>query len=721
MSFTQTTQLNSLLLRGLQVRTNSNTPISTSYALYADGRGGTFWDQALKASDLSSYSTSVAAIAESQSTLTFYTTSSITGMEEQIIVVEQDFSTLAGSVSTQIDAAIFSFSTNQYFIDQLSSIQFNLETAVSSVYSTLSSYDNANFSTLSSYIIGSQLVSFGYTDSSISTVYTQCISTSQAALSQFSTSINNALISTYGGLSSFIDNQNSSLAIYMSTDMAATTSTNSNFISSFQVLSTQVGALEYVSSVMSSTLSTFVDSELSTSQGQQDVAYQSTFSSIFTSLELISTFAISTAEFALSTAEGFATQLTDLSTAVEQNTSDIAGLTYNFNLLTTSTLISSIYDSFVGLEQFCSTLVVSTNDALTEIFVSTTESYVSTIYSTLLSSVLVGAEALFSTILQSTSAGLTSTFVSTITSTSAGLTSTFASTITSTSAGLTSTFASTITSTSAGLTSTFASTITSTSAGLTSTFASTVHSTSDGLTSTFISTMSTLYDSYISSVQLYSDQVFTLTQNVSTATLDFANYRNFVIQVSDIVDMNPYRITYDPTDLNEIDWRTGTILIDVLSTGSYSANNGKIELDTYRWGFPTSIYESMFPTLSSADYTLMYDYRIYNSTVYTTLQNVYPRVRVYDAYDNGSGDGVGNLGWSIYSWIPLGLVGAPPFAPQVYIDIYQSTTFIRRVGPFDSSTTNTSFYINTGTYDVYIYIGGKRSEAAYTIMVVNSS
>jgi hypothetical protein len=648
MSFTQTTQVNSILFRNLQVRTNNNTPISTSYALYADGRGGTIWDQALKASDLSSYSTSVGAIGQSQSTLSFYTTSSITGMEGQIIEVEDNFSTLAGSVSTQINAAIFSFSTNQYFIDALSSFQSNLNTAVSSVYSTLSSYDNANFSTLSSYINRSQSVSFGYTDSSISTVYTQSISTSQAALSQFSTSINNGLISTYAGLSSFINNQNSTLAIYISTDTAGTASTNSNFISSFQVLSSQVGTLQFISSGMSSTLSTYVDSHISTSQGQQDSNYNSTFSSIFINLNLISTIAISTANIAISTANGFATQFNNLSSAVVQNTSDIAGLTYNFNLLTTSTLISSIYDSFVGLEQLCSTLVNSTNTALTTIFVSTTASFFSSIYSTLTSS-------------------LTSS-----------------------------------------LTSTFTSVLNSTSAGITSTFVSTVQSTSVGLTSTFISTMNSIYSTFTSSLQLYNDQVFTLTQNTSTAILDFSNYRNFVIQVSDIRDIAPYRITYSSNNLTGINWRTGTILIDVLSTGSYSANNGKIAMDTYRWGFPTSIYESMFPTLSSADYTLMYDYRIYNSTVYTTLQNVYPRVRLYDPIQYFRY----NLRWSVYSWIPLGLVGAPPFSPQVNVDLLSNAALVRRYGPFDI-TTSTMVISESGIYDVYIYVAGMSNKAAY--------
>lgn len=723
MSFTTTSQLNTLLLRGLQVRTNTNTPISTFFALYADGRGGTFWDQALRASDLSSYSTSVAAIGESQSTLTQYTTSSITGMENQIVILEDNFSTLAGSVSTQIEEAFYGFSTNVYFADQVSSLQLELQTSASSIYSTLSSYDNANFSTLSSYINGSQTVSFGYTDSSISTVYTQSVSTSQASLDAFSTSINQSLVSTSVAFASTILNQNSSLAYYISTDTAQTTSTNSSFLTSISSLTAQLSSLQYVSSMMDSTLSTYISSYVNTSLNSYDISTQSSITSIINSLDLISTIAVSTAKIALSTATGFAGQIDNLSIQTAQNTSSIININFSLNLLTTSTLISSIYESFIGLETFCCTLVQSTNSAIIETLNSTTQGYISTIYSTIVSSILALAADAFASTITSTSDGLTSTFISTLSTIYDEYTSSLTSQLDS--------------SIIAYISTPVASALEefSTMAGQEISTFSTNYETAlanfSTLTAVEVSTFSTLYNStliqtgttftnfviglqnFVSSSALstlYTEQIFTLSGGQSTASLNLPSFRNFAIFISDILDTSEYRITYDPSALYGMDWKTGTILINVLSTGAYSYNNGKIVMDTYRWGFPTSIYDSMFPTLSSADYTLMYDYRIYNSTLYTSLQNIYPRLRILNVNVIGGGGSV-TADWTNYSWIPTGLIGAPPFSPQINVDLLQGGVIVQRVGPYDISVSTVTFATAlTGLTNVSIYFAGSLGE-----------
>jgi hypothetical protein len=768
MSFTQTSQLNSLLLRGLQFRTNSNVPISTSYALYADGRGGTFWDQALKASDLSSYSTSVGDIAESQSTLTFYTTSSVSGIEQQVIILEQDFSTLAESVSTQIEDAIFSFSTNQFFIDQLSSIQLELETEISSIYSTLSSYDITNFSTLSSYIETSQNLTFGYTDSSISTVYTQSVSTSQANLDIFSTSINNAVISTSIAFVSTIVNQNSSLAIYISTDTAETASTNSSFLTSISSLTVQISTLQYVSSMMDTTLSSYIIPYVTSSLSSYNVSTQSTFFIVFSTLDAISTIAISTAKIALSTANGFAGQITTLSSATAQNTTNITTLSNSFSLLTTSTLISSIYDSFIGLQNFCSNLVISTNAGLTSTLNSTTEGYISTIYSTIVTDILEQAGEAFGSTIVSTSAGLTSTFVSTLSTIYVNFTSSltfqldssilaYVSTPIASSIQQFSTMSRQVISTfstqyetalvnfstmGAQEISTFStqyetalvnfSTMTFEEISTFSTQYETALANFSTLSETELSTFSTLYystlyqtnetfNNFVAGLQnfvsssalstLYTEQLFTLSGDQSTALLDLPAFRNFAIFVSDVVDNYPYRITYDPTALYGMDWKTGTILINVLSTGGYSYNNGKMIMDLYRFGFPTSIYDSMFPTLSSADYTLMYDYRIYNSTIYTTLQNVFPRLRILNASASAGIVGTFTADWTNYSWIPTGLIGAPPFAPQINVDLLQGGVLLERFGPYDISISSiTESTAVTGSTDISIYFAGNFGE-----------
>ena len=721
MSFTQTTQLNSLLLRGLQFRTNSNVPISTSYALYADGRGGTIWDQALKASDLSSYSTSVAMIAEDQSTLTAYTTSTTTGLIVQMSNVESDFSTLSGSISTQIDEAIFSFSTNQFFIDQLSSIQLELETEISSVYSTLSSYDNANFSTLSSYIVESQGLSFAYTDSSISTVYTQSVSTSQASLDAFSTSINNAVISTYEAFTSTVITQNSSLYFYISTDTAEMASTNSSFLMTFSTIDVRLSSLEFMSTNLLSTISSYVDPRISTSQGNQDLSTQSTFFIVFSTLNVISSVAISTAEVAISTANSFADQISSLTLSTTQNTSTLTNLAFSFTLLTTSTLISSIYESFVGLEQFCSELVVSTNTALNIILNSTTQGYISSIYSTIVEGILEVASEAFASTITSTSAGLTSTFVSTLSTIYDEYTSSLTFQLDSSILAYVSTPVATALEDFSTMTyeviSTFSTNYEMALANFSTLSVIELSSFSTLYNSTLIGTGET-FENFVIGLQnfvstaalstLYSQEVFTLSGSQSTAILNLPAYRNFTIYISDVVDSYPYRITYDPTALYGMDWAFGTILVDVISTGSYSANNGKIAMDLYRYGFPTSIYDSMFPTLSSADYTLMYDYRIYNSTIYTTLQNVFPRLRILNASATGTGLTNLDVSWTNYSWIPTGLVGAPPFSPQINIDLNQGGGLVTRYGPYDITVSTVTLPPTglSGSASLWIYFAG---------------
>jgi hypothetical protein len=149
----------------------------------------------------------------------------------------------------------------------------------------------------------------------------------------------------------------------------------------------------------------------------------------------------------------------------------------------------------------------------------------------------------------------------------------------------------------------------------------------------------------------------------------------------------------------------------VLSTGGYSYNNGKMIMDLYRFGFPTSIYDSMFPTLSSADYTLMYDYRIYNSTIYTTLQNVFPRLRILNASASAGIVGTFTADWTNYSWIPTGLVGAPPFAPQINVDLLQGGVLLERFGPYDISISSiTESTAVTGSTDISIYFAGNFGE-----------
>jgi hypothetical protein len=126
----------------------------------------------------------------------------------------------------------------------------------------------------------------------------------------------------------------------------------------------------------------------------------------------------------------------------------------------------------------------------------------------------------------------------------------------------------------------------------------------------------------------------------------------------------------------------------------------------------------MFPTLSSADYTLMYDYRIYNSTIYTSLQNIYPRLRILNASASGGG-GSFTADWTNYSWFPTGLIGAPPFMPQINIDLLQYGTVLERFGPYDISVSSITVPTAvTGSVNVSIYFAGSFGEGAIVPFII---
>jgi hypothetical protein len=237
---------------------------------------------------------------------------------------------------------------------------------------------------------------------------------------------------------------------------------------------------------------------------------------------------------------------------------------------------------------------------------------------------------------------------------------------------------------------------------------------------------------------LYTEQTITLTGNITQGTMDLATFRNFTVNIrAPLISTNLYRLTYTSNVISNLNYRKGIITVDVSTIGATNvgSNNSQLSFDVYRWGLPTTVFGEVYPTISNADYTAMYEYTILNSIVYTNLLNIYPRVRTFalsiaptQTYNVFTGVSPPfspvsntfwrgtrlNIQWSNYSYFPLNAVGAPPFSPDVIVDVLSNNnSLITRYGPFKMNISSLSFslpYFTSGPQSnaikVKTYIAG---------------
>jgi hypothetical protein len=285
----------------------------------------------------------------------------------------------------------------------------------------------------------------------------------------------------------------------------------------------------------------------------------------------------------------------------------------------------------------------------------------------------------------------------------------------------------------------------------------------NGYLSTLVISTNNTYNAFVNNLlsqtssvalsSLYTVQNLTLTGSNYEGTMDMNAYRNFNVAVTaPLGAASNYRLNYASNNISALDYRKGIITVDVSTIGAaYSNNGGALVMDVYRWGIPTTVFGGVYPSISSADYTAMYEYTILNSIVYTNLLNVYPRLKLsalqfgatqsYNVF-GPSGNLQSNffwrgtplrLQWSNYTHFPFGqFVGAPPYSPDICVDILSGTTgesVAARYGPYDLSVSTLTVpapYITTGSssnavpYRIRTYFAGKQSEAqelAITVLV----
>jgi hypothetical protein len=398
MAFTTTQTLDTVLLRGLNFRTPANAPISTTYSLYANGQGQTYWSNSVNPANLSTLSTGIEALRSSVNS-TFLTAFSTLNFQ----------STYIGSTQQWIFSSISSLTRN----DAALSNSINL---LSNQLNVTSNILNNKINTTSNYLIDYvNTTVLGI--SSMSTFYKEInavLSTTVFGLSSLSTSFSQALISSSAGLTSNANaalqtslvsstanliTQISSLSTILATNMDLSTfssivtqqltSTSSGLFSyastiqtnAYNGLSTIASTLQSTMTVKNSTLdglvltvadlnqlstnlssisNNWISTFVSTSQGLQD---NRTFQTISTISSNVGYLTLSTQtlynNFSTFSTIAYNAAVAQLSTNTSFN-STLRGLQYEFSVITTSSILANIYDSFMQLEAYTSTLIGST-------------------------------------------------------------------------------------------------------------------------------------------------------------------------------------------------------------------------------------------------------------------------------------------------------------------------------------------------------------------------
>jgi hypothetical protein len=712
MSYPYNQVLDSVLLRTIYLTTPANAPISSQYTLYANGFGQAYLSNSVLPQDLSTLSTSLGA-----------TNSSVTLLFNEVSTLNYNF------ISTTSTLTYITYSTSEFALETSNTLNERANAFYNSslniIYSTVAGFSNystsyseinavqdsvnSNTSTLSSYIYRQNVSTYGalsadalystgqyaisttlYIDRQVST--TSSLYATISTISTLSSILTRQLLSTSGGLTASLFTLSNQTSALFAVANANTASSLTVLFSTSAGYGQELSELEAMSTSMSSITSSFYSPAISTSQGIQEANNASTTATLLDEIAInvqnISTLSTTLFEYIASNSQ----EVTAINYNLSSLSSSVSSLRWEFNLLTTSSILSSIYYSFYNLEIYTCNIINSLSNVV--------PSTMSTLY--------------YSTTIQntSTSEGFFTEFVASV----------YDSTI------------STVVPSTVTYVSSLVSTLYSTGYALfNSTIASTILST---LFSTNNSYLNSLAPQIISSVAstFGTNQTFTLSAANSNAVLDLATYRNFTINVREIQDPYIYRVSYSNAALVNRDYATGIITLDISTIGySYSTNSSMVSMDTYHWGFPTYVEEQFIPYISNADYTLQYQYTILNQILYTNLLNVYPRTSLSAltfgttgsniVYRNGVADqkglwrnGTTAVSWVPYLFYPFVNVKGPTYSPQVLVDVLFGTSTVGTSGPFpltQSTGTVRIPYVTGGTSPLLsttlrAYITGKK-------------
>ena len=516
--------------------------------------------------------------------------------------------------------------------DSVAVLSTNVGNAIVSSYVELSTLiDDIGTST----IVGEFSTFKYYTYSSISTLFYY-----QDILLAESTNLNYAFLSTANSFQIQLD------SYYQSTLNATNSTLNAlvGFSSFYELISTQNSSFQYSLSSMSTGIglqdaitSTLLIGLINTglySTSQWTAQQISSLNSTFTTNTKFNTFSTAINYALLSTSAGFSVDISTLYFLTEEI--PINSTTINAALLSTSVGILDTVNTLSGELEFISTGLISLSGEVStyQYYNYSTISSLSLQVSTLTSLTNTNTAELFS-LNQQVSVITTSSILEGIYSTFIQLEAYTVELINSTNTAAEESFAALQLSTNLFLASTNAayvefseSTIYGVEVQLVSTFSfytSTLISTTNYTISTLLSTTAADASALVSSVN--GVQLIQLNSSNFIGSLDFANYRNFIVQVNDIVNLvnSTYTVSFNPTTLSNIALQQGAIMLDINTiTQDYTQNNNKLALNLNSWNIINSATYSEFPMVADSAYKMEYIYSVYNNSIYASLVNIWP-------------------------------------------------------------------------------------------------
>jgi len=390
MAYPTGANLTAALLQQLNFRSAGNYPISSLYTLYANGNGLTYWSNSVNPTNISSLSTSIgnvytqveadlqtailstnaatstlidyylgnfSEVSSQLSTLTYISISSFTGIQQNEAALSTNMNQLSTGINTAFlsTANSFQIQLDSYYQSTMNASQstINSISSISSFYSQIQSTTNltqAGLSSLSTALYTQNTSTYNSLLNIINTGLTSTatwtalqissfssIIVSIEALNNFSTQINNALLSTSANIQSTLTGDGNILAKH---DIR---------ISSLEAFSTNI------SSVTHGWISSFYSTNIY-SVNQYMYNQSTLLGSTIKQLNAFSTL--------------YHYDISCLTASTNANTYNISDLSYQFSIITTSSILAGIYETFIELEGYTQS-TISTQAAANIAMVST--------------------------------------------------------------------------------------------------------------------------------------------------------------------------------------------------------------------------------------------------------------------------------------------------------------------------------------------------------------
>jgi hypothetical protein len=391
MAFANSQTIDQILTRGLAFRLPNNAPISSLYTLYANGSGLTYWSNSINPTALSTLSTTIGDV----SNIVIIQGNQIYDLSGKLCALSTGTDTALNNLSNYLidytNSSIFGISTFSTFYAGL----FELSTSTGLADNDLSTSISVTNSTSSAFLTSTLNSSFDSRLVSSSVSLLRQISTLSSSVvytpSLISTTagLNSGIVSTSIATNANISTVNGVLSTSIFALNSTTTSTTNNLYSTIQGYGPRIGSLETLSTNLSSISGRWISSQVGLSQSTLTSTFQTQINVVASTLSSVAILA--TAQFGiLSTiSTGTFQQISTINAVNLVQDAEISTLARNLSILTTSSILAGVYDTFIQLENYTVDLINST--------VLTTNSFLSTLYFSTVTQTEAFANAYFST------------------------------------------------------------------------------------------------------------------------------------------------------------------------------------------------------------------------------------------------------------------------------------------------------------------------------------